>query len=138
MTKTYELKVIGDVVEVTDLSEEAKKRIEELGYLYCKLDKDVLLYHLIPKLDNDNNKKVTISFLKGLYSYGFERDLWEAAILKRRRVKGITGYLTEDDLLTYIEEQVKNLNEDLDYFDKILYENRQRNRENARINKRLS
>lgn len=96
----------GNDFEFEDLSEKTKKRMSTIGLFTPFKLKNELLYHLnLTKTYYYKRgiKDTTLSFAKGRRTYGGTEGYWEAAVIYRRKVKGVMGYLTEDDLLDFVE-----------------------------------
>ena len=90
------------------LSEETEEKLSAIGLLTPFKINSELLYHL--DLSKDKHYTTTIpqtklSFAKGRRTYGGIENYWEAATIQSSRkikVRGIMGYMTEEDLLKYV------------------------------------
>lgn len=114
----------GSVYPMTMMSEEVEDELKKYGIIDHYLYKDSLLYHINLNL-NDYYKTektfYTISFIKGLYSYGYDHDLWEVAVMKRKdgkgSIRGVKGNLTDKEVLEYTKDIYSHLKNDQSYFD---------------------
>lgn len=123
-SEVIEIKDFGITYPVTLLSRDIEEKLKEFGLLDHMTYKDSLLYHLELNLsDYYDKEKYTISFVKGLYSYGYNHDLWEVAVMRRKNNKGsargVKGNLTDNDLLNYIQDAVSQLKNDQSWYDNL-------------------
>ena len=117
----------GSIYPMTMMSEEIEEELKKYGLIDHYLYKDSLLYHINLNLTDyykTDRTVYTISFVKGLYSYGYDHDLWEAAIMKRiksgiGKIRGVKGNLTDREVLEYTKEIYSQLKNDLSYFDNL-------------------
>lgn len=125
MTETIQIKDMEITYTLTLLNKEVENELKRYGNLAHKKFNDSLVYHLILNLEDYYNKdeKYTISFVKGLYSYGYSDDLWEVALIRKKdnkkEVKGIKGNLTDEEVLKYTSNAYSQLKTDQNYYDKI-------------------
>lgn len=56
-------------------------------------------YQIWPKKDDS----VSISVVKGYGSYGVDNDFWEAALITEKEALAITGWLTDEEMIEYID-----------------------------------
>lgn len=122
--KEYEIKDLYYSFLVTDMKEDIKTEIKKLGELAFCHDKTSILYQVVLNLSSYYNKeKYRISFVKGLWSYGVEEDLWEVAVLRRKgqkkQVRNIIGFMTDNDVLEYVKNNVEKLKTDTRYYDNL-------------------
>lgn len=88
------------------LSENVKKELKTYGVLSSFTLSNQILYHLDLNSGSKYNTKVPyvrISFAKGRRTYGGIQDLWECAVLYRKGVKGVMGYMEENKLKKYVD-----------------------------------
>ena len=114
----------GSTYPVAKMSEEIEEELKKYGLIDHYLYKDSLLYHINLNLNDyyrADRTVYTISFVKGLYSYGYDHDLWEVAVMRRKqgvgKIKGVKGNLTDREVLDYTKEIYSQLKNDQSYFD---------------------
>lgn len=122
--EVIEIKDLGTVHPMTLLGKDIEEELKQLGRITHSVYKDSILYHLVLDLkDYYNKENYLISFVKGLYSYGYDQDLWEIAVIRikknQRRIKGIKGNLTDKEVLEYTKDVYSQLKSDQSYFDNL-------------------
>lgn len=119
----YELDNLSEKFTVTGIDEQMEEELKQYGKLGIDSTKHKLNYHL-DLTPEENSKLYTISFVKGLYSYGYDKNLWEVAIIARKKrgskadLKGIKGWLTDKELLDYVRDSAASL-ADPEYFENL-------------------
>ncbi len=86
------------------LTEETEEELRKVGFLTPHKIHNEILYHLNLTYQNHYTSyipRTKLSFAKGKATYGGTEGYWEAAVIKNTIVKGIMGYLEEEDILKY-------------------------------------
>lgn len=122
--QVIEIKDLGIVYPMTMLGKDTEEELKKYGRIAHSTYKDSLVYHLALDLkDYYTRERFLISFVKGLYSYGYSHDLWEVCIIRKKNrtsyLKGVKGNLTDKELVEYIDDAVYHLKNDKSYFDNL-------------------
>lgn len=115
MTTSTDLKTIvvkdlnGTKFTLTELSEDTKQALEKYGVLTDFNMKEQYLYHLnLNSLNYSTHVPYTkISIVKARRSYGGTQGLWELATVYKHFIRGIMGYVQEEDIEKYIKLVIK-------------------------------
>lgn len=117
----YKLKGVGETFTVTKLDDDTKTELEKFGKLYSYFQSNLMIYHLVIHTPLTNTRTI-ISFVKGLYSYGYDKDLWEASIIQREKkqgkadVRAVLGNLNNQELIDFVTFMAGRLQEDPSWF----------------------